>query len=66
MLKSRMEVAKLCYRATELIVNRDFGDQVTITHALLAMTIEQPINFNRSDLSHLKILDTYAIFPILH
>jgi hypothetical protein len=61
-----MEVAKLCYRATKLIVNRDFGDQVTITHALLAMTIEQPINFNRSDLSHLKILDTYAIFPILH
>lgn len=54
MLKSRMEVAKLCDRATELIVNRDFSDQVTITNALFAMTIEQPINFNRSGFESLK------------
>lgn len=54
MLESRMEVAKLCDRATELIVNRDFSDQVTITNALFAMIIEQPINFNRSGFESLK------------
>jgi hypothetical protein len=54
MLKSRVEVAQLCQRATELIVNRDFSDQATITNAILAMTIEQHINFNRSGFESLK------------
>lgn len=47
MLKSRMKVAKLYDGAIELIVNKNFSVQVTITNALFAMTIEKPINFNR-------------------
>ena len=54
MLESRIENAKLCDKATELIVNRDFSDQATITNAVFVMIIEQPLNFNRSGFESLK------------
>jgi hypothetical protein len=54
MLKSRVEVAQLCQKAAELIVNRDFSEQTIITNAVFAMTIEQHINFNRSGFESLK------------
>jgi len=54
MYETRIENAKLCDKATEMIVNRDFSDQATITNAVFVMIIEQPINFNRSGFESLK------------
>ena len=56
MLKTRTEQSVLCAKATESISKRDFSanNQSIITNAVLAMIIEQPINFNRSGFESLK------------
>lgn len=48
-------MAKLREKATELIVNRDSSDHVTITNTSLAMNIEQFTNFYRSGFESLKL-----------
>ncbi|WP_258105835.1 hypothetical protein [Marinoscillum sp. MHG1-6] len=56
MLMGRTSQSALCAKATTLIGNREFNHeaQKTITNALFAMIIEQPINFNRSGFESLK------------
>ena len=54
MLKTRTEQSLLCSNATELIANRDWSDQETITKAVFVMIIEQPLNYNRSGFESLK------------
>jgi hypothetical protein len=56
MLITRTEQSALCANATESISKRDFSakNQSIITNAVLAMIIEQPINFNRSGFESLK------------
>lgn len=54
MLIARKEQSELCAKATESISKRDFSasNQSIITNAVLAMIIEQPINFIRMVFSH--------------
>ena len=54
MLETRTEQSLLCAKATELIANRDWSDQETITKAVFVMIIEQPLNYNRSGFESLK------------
>lgn len=56
MLKNRTEQSVICAEATDAIASRDFNTktQTTITNAVFAMIIEQPINFNRSGFESLK------------
>jgi len=54
MSEARKEQSLLCANATELITNRDWSDQETITKAVWVMIIEQPLNYNRSGFESLK------------
>ncbi len=54
MSEARKEQSLLCANATELIANRDWRDQETITKAVWVMIIEQPLNYNRSGFESLK------------
>ena len=56
MLITRKGQSEICAKATESISKRDFNanNQSIITSAVLAMIIEQPINFNRSGFESLK------------
>ena len=54
MIKTRTEQSLLCANATELISNKNWNDQKTITSAVFVMIIEQPLNYNRSGFESLK------------
>ncbi|PWH82678.1 hypothetical protein DIS18_10605 [Algibacter marinivivus] len=54
MIKTRTEQSQLCANATELISNKKWNDQKTITSAVFVMIIEQPLNYNRSGFESLK------------
>ena len=56
LLKNRTEQSVICAEATDAIAKRDFNPktQRTITNAVFAMMIEQPVNFNRSGFESLK------------
>ncbi len=54
MLRTRTEQSLLCADAAELIANKDWSDQRTITKAVFVMIIEQPLNYNRSGFESLK------------